>query len=91
MDQFDCKQYAKVYRLLAEILERERPAEEQHASFILGDLARRVFVETPHLPPDEILEEISHVIRSGETNTRGDAARRLRDHANHLDQLETNG
>ena len=90
MDQYDCEQYAKAYRLLADILERERSAGEQHVSFMLGDLARRVFVETPFAPPDEILEETSHVIRSGDTDTRANAARRLREHADHLDHLATN-
>ena len=42
MDKQDCANYAKVYRLLADILVRERPPEGQHMSFILGDLARRV-------------------------------------------------
>ena len=89
MDKKDCEQYARVYRLLADILVRERPAEQQHMSFILGDLARRVFVETPFIPPDEILEETSHVIRSGDAEHRKLAARRLREHADHLVDLAT--
>ncbi len=84
MDKHDCELYARVYRLLADILTRERPADEQHLSFILGDSARRVFVGTEFTAPDDILEETSHVIRAGDHASRQEAARRLREHAAHL-------
>ena len=90
MDQPDCEQYAKVYRLLADILVREPPAEEHHMSFILGDVARRVFIGTPFDPSDEILEETSQVIRTGDAERRDRAAHRLREHADHLDDLAAN-
>lgn len=89
MDAFDRDRYATVYRLLAEILERDRPPDsaEEHLPFILGDLARRVFVGTEFEPPDEILEQASDVIRSGDNDQRHALAHRLRSHADHLDQL----
>lgn len=91
MDTFDRDRFASVYRLLAEILERERPADatEEHLSFVLGDLARRVFVGTEFVPPDEILEQTSVVIRSGDNDERHALACRLRSHAEHLDKLQT--
>lgn len=91
MDKFDGDRFASVYRLLAEILERERPADatEEHLSFILGDLARRVFVGTEFQPPDEILEQTSAVLRAGDNDERHALARRLRSHAEHLDQLQS--
>ena len=53
MDHFDRERYITIYKMLAEILERDRPraAEEHHLSFALGDLARRIFVDARYLPP----------------------------------------
>ena len=89
MDSFDSRRYALVYRTLAEILERERSADrdESHLSYVLGDLARRVFVGTQFLPPDELLEEVTEALRAGQPKHLAGIARRLRDHAQHLDKL----
>ena len=89
MDNFDRQRYATVYRALAEILERERPAdrEENHFSFLLGDLTRRIFVGTKYLPPDELLEEVSDLLRTGKPEQLQGMADRLRDHALHLDEM----
>lgn len=89
MDRFDCDRYATAYRTLAEILERDRVAdrEEHHLSYVLGDLTRRIFVGSQYLPPDELLEEVAHVLRSGEPEHLEKMAKRLRDHARHLDEL----
>lgn len=89
MDQFDRQRYAAVYRALAEVLERERPAhpEENRLSYVLGDLARRVFVGDQYLPPDELLEEAVHLIRASEPADLRGMAQRLRDHAEHLDEI----
>jgi len=85
MDKFDAEKYAAVYSLLAEVLERERPAENDRGmSFALGDIARRVFVGTKFDPPDELLEEVAHAIRSGEEAERTRLSTRLREHAEHL-------
>ena len=66
MDHFDRERYITVYGTLAEVLERERQADSQenHLSFILGGLARRIFVDAGYLPPDELLEETAQVLRS---------------------------
>ncbi len=89
MDNFDRDRYASAYRLLAEILERNRPADpvEGHMSYILGDLTRRVFVGSQFDPPDEILEQTAQVMRSGSDEARKKMADRLRRHAIHLDEL----
>ncbi len=89
MDSFDRQCYSSVYRTLADVLERDRPAdrEENHLSYVLGDLARRVFVDTGYLPPDELLEEVVQSIRTGEPQDLKALALRLRDHAEHLDEL----
>ncbi len=89
MDAFDRRHYAAAYRALAEILEHERPADqvENHLSYTLGDLARRVFVGSEFLPPDELLEEVVKVLRTGQTPTQQKMATRLREHARHLDEL----
>lgn len=89
MDSFDSQRYASVYRMLAEILERERSADrdESHLSYVLGDLARRVFVGTQFLPPDELLEEVTEALRAGKPEQLHGMAGRLRDHARHLDEL----
>ncbi|MEO8493734.1 MAG: hypothetical protein ABI614_01585 [Planctomycetota bacterium] len=89
MDQFDSQRYASVYRTLAEILERERPADrdENDLSYVLGDLARRVFVGSHFLPPDDLLEEVAKVLRTAKPEHLQIMARRLRDHATHLDEV----
>jgi hypothetical protein len=89
MDNFDRSRYAAVYRLLAEVLERERLAdsEEKHVSFIMGDLARRVFVGTQFVPPDEMLESVAKTLRAGDADELKNAARHLREHAEHLESL----
>ena len=85
MDKSDAEKYATVFALLAEVLERPRPVEEERGmSFALGDLARRLFVGTKFNPPDELLEEVAHAIRSGEAPERARVAARLREHAQHL-------
>jgi len=90
MDHFDRQRYITVYTTLAEILERERPSDEEshHLSHVLGDLARRVFVGTEHLPPDELLEETAKTLRSNDHGHVEAMARRLRDHARHLTALD---
>lgn len=90
MDKYDRDRYSAAYRLLAEILERDHStdAPEDHLSFVLGDLARRVFVGHEFDPPDEILEQTSDVIRTGSGEERQMMARRLQSHADHLDELD---
>ena len=89
MDRFDSQRYASIYRTLAEVLERERPAdrEENRLSYVLGDLTRRIFVGTQYVPPDELLEEVVHLIRTGQQSDVKSMAQRLRDHADHLDDI----
>ncbi len=89
MDQFDSQRYASVYRTLAEILERERPdgRDENDLSYVLGDLTRRVFVGTHFLPPDELLEEVVKALRTFNSEHFDSLARRLREHAEHLDEV----
>jgi hypothetical protein len=89
MDQFDRERYASVYRTLAEILDRDRSAEheEHHLSYVLGDLTRRIFVGSQYLPPDELLEEVAHLLRTAEPEHLQGMAQRLRDHAQHLEEL----
>ena len=90
MDQYDRERYATTYRSLAEVFERARAIEpqEHHFSFVLGELTRRIFVGSAYLPPDELLEEAAHVLRSGDEAARQEMAKRLREHAKHLDELE---
>ncbi len=87
-DQFDRTRFAAAYRLLAEVLERDRPGvrEEDHLSYILGDLTRRLFVGTHFEPPNEILEQVAHVLRQGDPDQGKQMARKLRDHASHLEE-----
>lgn len=89
MDRFDRQRYSSVYLALADVLERDRAAnrDENQLSFALGDLARRVFVGTQYLPPDELLEEVVELIRTGEHEELKAMAKRLRDHAAHLDEI----
>ena len=87
MDQSDAKAYSQVFGLLAEVLERPRPDDDERGvSFALGDLARRVFVGSKYDPPDELLEQVAHAIRSGEETERQNVAERLREHAAHLSE-----
>ena len=89
MDKIDRDRFAAVYRLLADVLQRERPTDsmETHIPFILGDLTRRIFVGTQFDPPDEVLEMAAEILRSGDDKQRKTMAKRLRDHAVHLDDL----
>jgi hypothetical protein len=89
MDRFDSDRYSSVYRMLAEILERDRPADrvENHLSYVLGDLARRVFAGSRFVPPDELLEEVATVLRTGKNEELHAMAHRLRDHAQHLQDI----
>ncbi len=89
MDQFDRQHYASVYRTLAEIFERERPAhrDENDLSYVLGHLTRRVFIGTHYLPPDELLEEVVKALRTFNSEHFESLARRLREHAKHLDEI----
>ena len=89
MDSFDRHRYALVYRALAEVFERDRPAdrEENHLSYVLGSLASRIFVGTRYLPPDDLLEEAAQIIRTGNHDQLKAMAQRLREHALHLDEL----
>ncbi|MEQ8787838.1 MAG: hypothetical protein RIC55_16150 [Pirellulaceae bacterium] len=89
MDNFDRERYSSVYRTLAEILDRDRPDDriENHLSYVLGDLARRMFAGSQFVPPDELLEEAATVLRTGKNEELHAMARRLRDHAQHLDDV----
>ena len=89
MDQFDREQYASVYRALAEILDRDRSADhpDHQLAYALGDMTRRIFVGSPYLPPDELLAEVALVLRTAEPEHLHEMAQRLRDHAQHLDEL----
>lgn len=89
MDAIDRQHYVAAYRALAEILARPRPADaaENHLSYALGDLTRRVFVGTDFLPPDELLEQCVSAIRCGQPDEQQVLAQRLREHAAHLENL----
>jgi hypothetical protein len=91
MDNRDRERYAAVYRLLAEILERDRSGEEHEGqlSHALGNLARRIFVGAEYDPPDELLEQAAEVIRLGDPALAPDLARRLRRNADLLDSAST--
>lgn len=85
MDRFDRDRISQVYRLLADVFERERHEEaSDHLSFKLGDLARRVFVGSSFEPPDELLEAAVHAFRQGQTSERQHLAQKLRRHAEML-------
>jgi len=86
LDHHDREKYAAVYRLLADVLEREPPAGQAsgRVSYLLGDLAGRVFVGTPIQPPDEVLEATAEVLRTGDSAARLHLAARLRSHAEQL-------
>lgn len=88
LDQHDRQKFAAVYRLLADVLEHE--ASGGHAndrvSYLLGDLAGRVFMGTPIDPPDEVLEAVVQVLRTGEASEREHLTARLRAHAEQLDR-----
>lgn len=90
MDHFDRERYVTVYKMLAEILERDRPSdpEAHHLPHVLGDLTRRVFVGSQFLPPDELLEEAAEMLRSSDRRQVQAMARRLRDHVRHLSHLD---
>lgn len=87
MDQPDRARYAAVYRMLAEILERDRSAEgnQGQLSHALGNLARRIFVGTEQDPPDELLEQAADAIRLSDPSLAPELARRLRRNADLLD------
>lgn len=89
MDNLDRQHFATVYRSLAKVFERERPVDsvEDHLSFVLGNLARRIFVGTKYLPPDELLEAVVKVLRSGNPDELQHMAEKLNDHAQHLEEL----
>lgn len=89
MDAFDRQRFAAVYRLLAEILERDRSDSGPGGEFshALGDLARRIFVGTAFDPPDELMEHTAEVLRTGDQVAKEQLADRLRSHAEHLDAL----
>ncbi len=87
MDQTDRDKYASAYRLLADVLDRDRPADkhEDHLSFILGDLTRRVFVGTQFHPPHELLEHVARTLRTDDPAQWKQMAAQLREHAEHLE------
>src|SRR5688572_18123375 len=87
MDHSDRARYAAVYRLLAEILERDRSAQDHQGqlSHALGNLARRIFVGTEHDPPDELLQQAAEAIRLGDPGVAPELARRLRRNADLLE------
>ena len=66
LDHHDREKFAAVYRLLAEVLEHETPAGQAsgRVSYLLGDLAGRVFMGPPIEPPDEVLEATVEVLRA---------------------------
>ena len=88
LDHRDREKFAAVYRLLAEVLERETSAGRpgDGVSYLLGDLTGRVFMGTPIEPPDEVLEAVVHALRSGGTAERQQLAARLRSHGEQLDR-----
>lgn len=88
MDNFDRQHFATVYRSLAQILERDRSGSmEDHLSFVLGNLTRRIFLGTKFLPPDELLEDVVHLLRTGHPDQLHHMAEKLNDHAQHLEEL----
>ena len=89
MEKADRDRFAAAYRLLADVLQRERSIDsvDTKVPFLLGDLTRRVFVGTQFDPPDEILEMTAEILRSGDEKQRKSMAQRLRDHADHLDEV----
>jgi len=89
MDAFDRDRYARVYRLLAEVLGRERPPQEHEGlSYTLGDVFRRVFLATRFDPPGDLLEEVGRVIQTGTPAQLQQIAHRLQEHAEHLEHWE---
>ena len=90
MDQVDRAQYAAVYRLLAEILERHGAADpaQGQLSHALGDLTRRIFVGADHDPPDELLEQTAEAIRQADPAALPELARRLRRNAELLERWQ---
>jgi hypothetical protein len=92
LDHHDREKFAAVYRLLADVLEREPAGEAgDRVSYFLGDLAGRVFVGTPIEPPDEVLEATAEVLRTGGSADRLHLAARLRSHAEQLDRSAAAG
>ena len=89
IDKFDSERFAAAYRILAEILDRDRPADQEsnHLSFVIGELTRRVFVGTRFDPPDEVLEQVGQVLRSGNVGQWHQMAQKLLEHADHFDEL----
>ena len=87
MDSFDREKFASVYRLLAEVMDHDRAAGEPEGklSFGLGDVLRRVFLGSEFLPPDELLEQTSQVMRHGDLHQMKQLAEQLRQHATHLE------
>ncbi len=83
MDTLDRRNLATAYRALAEVLGRERPADrpENHLSYVLGDLAGRIFVGADHLPPEELLERAALALRGGQQDEQHKLAEYLREHA----------
>ena len=61
--------------------------DEDHLSYVLGDLTRRIFVGTQFVPPDELLEEVAETLRDGKPAHLHKMAIRLRDHARHLEEV----
>ena len=90
MDHFDRERYITVYTTLAEILERDRPRdpEQHHFSHVLGDLTRRIFIGSDHIPPDDLLEETARMLRSSDLHQVQAMAQRLRAHAQHLSDVD---
>lgn len=89
MDNHDKEKFAAIYRMLADVLDRPREVDipEAHASYMLGDLMRRLFVGTRFEPPDDLLENAANVLRTGDTSRRRTMADHLREHAAHMDEL----
>ena len=88
LDHHDREKFAAIYRLLAEVLEHETSAGPAggRVSYLLGDLAGRVFVGTPIERPDEVLEAAAEVLRSGGSAERQHLAAILRSHAEQLNR-----
>lgn len=93
MDAYHRERFAAIYRLLADVLDHgsAAPSESGHLSYLLGDLTRRVFVGPRVDPPDEMLEQVAQLLRASDPNQFPAMAKRLRAHAEVLEQLPDAG
>jgi hypothetical protein len=88
LDAYDRERFSTIYRLLADVLEHESgdDREEERMSYLLGDLAGRLFMGTPYEPPDDVLAAAADILRTGSRGDRTKFAARLREIASLLEK-----